>query len=529
MWLRLGEANLKNQPLPYHTKSITSPKVFDPPLMSSQYPDLPILQGLVNQAQTQSVGFHTPGHRGGQGTLWKFHQAWQNWQLALDLSELPGLDNLAAPEGIIHQAQVAAAKSFGAEHTWFLINGSTVGVMAAILATTGPNDLILMPRNCHQSVLSGLILAGAKPVLITTAAVPTWGLNLPLSADDLETALNQYPQAKAVLIVAPTYEGVCPDVAAIAQVAHRHELPLIVDEAHGSHFQFHPQFPNPALQAGADIVIQSTHKTLSALTQGAMLHCQGTRVSPQRLSQCLRLLQSSSPSYLLLASLDAARAQMQTHGEVLWDQVLELRRQLEAQLSDLAPLELLNSSHLAPGFSIDPTRLTLGTWPLELSGYGVDAWLCETWGVIAELPTPNALTFLLGLGHGSGDIERLIESWRGLVSGVNTPEFENGRKTWAKLRHLESGHGVLFSGQVRLERSPRDCFFGPTMAINRNQAGGKVSAEWICPYPPGIPLLFPGEVISGAVVDYLIALDQAGATITGASDPSLQTFRVMAN
>ncbi len=231
------------------------------------------------------------------------------------MPELPELDNLFAPEGVILQAQQLSAEAFGADRTWFLANGSTSGVVAAILATCGPGDKIVLPRNVHQSAVSGLVLSGAIPIFITPEYDPTFDIAHSITPTAVSEALARHPDAKAVMMVYPTYYGVCGDIAAIAHIAHQHNIPLLVDEAHGPHFTFHPDLPISALAAGADLTVQSTHKVLSALTQAAMLHTQGMRVDNDRLSKALQLVQSTSPSYLLLASLDVARYQMATQGK----------------------------------------------------------------------------------------------------------------------------------------------------------------------------------------------------------------------
>lgn len=496
--------------------------------MADSLPHLPILNALLHQAQGNFRGFHTPGHQRGQGIHPALADAWRIAGLQLDLSEIPGLDNLAAPTGIIDQAQNLAAETFGAEKTWFLINGSTVGISAAIMATCGPGDRILIPRTIHQSVLSGMILAGARPVLITPDYDPVWGLALPLNSEQIQAALKQYPDTKAVLVISPTYDGLCPDLVQTVEVVHQQNIPLIVDEAHGSHFQFHPQLPMSAIQAGADVVIHSTHKTLSAFTQAAMLHHQGRRVSPTRISQCLRVLQSSSPSYLLLASLDVAREQMATEGESLWAAVLGLVNDLNQALDNLPSAIQLSAKFLPEIVTKDPTRVTLGTWPLKITGYRADDYLTESHHLIGELPTLNYLTFLLGLGHTRADINALVQSWGQLIEMMAENHgqkylYTQEWQTLNQMGQISSSLGPITTPII----DPRTAFLGLQQQVPQAQAINQISAEWICPYPPGIPWLFPGEVITEPIMAQLLAIQQAGGTITGASDPTLQTLRII--
>ncbi|MFM7426616.1 MAG: aminotransferase class I/II-fold pyridoxal phosphate-dependent enzyme, partial [Elainella sp.] len=367
--------------------------------MSSDLPTdqqaLPLLNCLQALANRPRAAFHTPGHRQGQGAPMVL-QDLLGVALRADLPELPELDNLFAPEGVIRAAEALAAEAFGADQTWFLANGSTCGLEAAILATCRPGDPIILPRNAHQSIFSALVLSGALPVWLEPQVDPDWELAGGLTPAQVEAALAAYPEAKAVLLVSPTYQGVGSDLAAIAEITHRHHLPLLVDEAHGAHFAFHPDLPPSALAAGADLAVQSSHKTLSALTQAAMLHVRGERIDRQRLSQALRLVQSTSPNYLLLASLDAARHQMATAGKTLLDQTLAAAAQVKAQISRFLPV--LSSAQLDPSrgfFSLDPLRLTVDVTPLGLTGFAADEILHQQFNVTAELPSSRQLTFIL--------------------------------------------------------------------------------------------------------------------------------------
>ncbi|MGA1476659.1 MAG: aminotransferase class I/II-fold pyridoxal phosphate-dependent enzyme, partial [Prochlorothrix sp.] len=304
-------------------------------------------------------------------------------------------------------AQRLAAQTFGADRTWFLVNGSTAGVMAAILATCGPGDKILLPRNSHRSALAGLIFSGAMPVFVNPVYAADWDLWGTLTPDQVAHALDQHPDLKAVLLLSPTYQGVGADIAAIAALTHTQGIPLLVDEAHGAHWGFHPDLPPRALSQGADLSVQSIHKTLSSLSQSAMVHTCGDRVSPQRLNQALALLQSSSPNALLLASLDAARHQMATAGLDLMAQTLHLAHQAQSALAAIPGLRVWQLAAPRSGFwTWDPTRLTVEVAALGRSGFAVDDWLVER-GILAELPSLRHLTFIISLGNTAADLEGL--------------------------------------------------------------------------------------------------------------------------
>ncbi|MEM8505272.1 MAG: aminotransferase class I/II-fold pyridoxal phosphate-dependent enzyme, partial [Cyanobacteria bacterium P01_D01_bin.1] len=301
----------------------------------------PLVDALKYCASRNNAAFYTPGHKRGQGISDIHRMLFGEQVFRADLPELPELDNLFAPEGVILQAQQLAAAAFGAEQTWFLANGSTCGIEAAILSTCGPGDKLILPRNVHSSAISGLILSGAMPIYVQPDYSAEWDLPLGVSTEAIETALIEHPDAKAVLVVSPTYQGICSDLSAIAHQTHTHKIPLIVDEAHGPHFAFHPDLPASALSAGADIAIQSAHKVLSAFTQAAMLHTQGNHIDKTRLSQSLQLTQSTSPSYLLLGSLDAARYQMAAEGKALMSRALELANHARQKIEQLPKLKVL--------------------------------------------------------------------------------------------------------------------------------------------------------------------------------------------
>jgi arginine decarboxylase len=472
----------------------------------------PILTALQMWADRGDAAFHTPGHKKGQGSSLAFRTLIGKQALRADLPELPELDNLFAPQGVIQQAQELAADAFGADRTWFLANGSTAGVVAAVLATCNPGETLMLPRNVHQSVISGLILAGANPVFV----LPEYDADLDIAhgvtADSISRTLAQYPQTTAVLIVSPTYYGVCSDVQAIASVTNHYNIPLIVDEAHGAHFTFHPELPRSALAAGADMAIQSTHKTLSALTQAAMLHIRSGRVNADRISRSLALVQSTSPNYLLLASLDAARQQMATVGKQLITQTLMLVDQAVEQLVQLPKISILQFPPNTGLIAIDRTRLTVNVSGLGMTGFTADEILTKEFGVICELPSLRHLTFVFSIGTTAKDGNRLIQAITKLSQQSHPPEaIPIGA-------HPTPPETVI---------SPRDAFFAAAKTVPIDQAINQISAELICPYPPGIPVLLPGERITAGAIAYLQMVVRSGGFMSGCADRELQTIQVI--
>lgn len=474
----------------------------------------PLLEALQQCTERSDAPFYTPGHKRGQGISQRLRDCLGAAVFRADLPELPELDNLFAPEGAIQAAQMLAAEAFGAEQTWFLTNGSTSGVIAAIVATCQAGDPIILPRNSHQSAISALVLSGAVPIFVNPEYDPLLDIAHSITPEAVATALSKHPNAKAVMMVSPTYYGVCGDVQAIAQLAHNHGIPLLVDEAHGAHFAFHPELPRSALNAGADLTIQSTHKTLSAMTQAAMLHVQGNRIDRDRIRKALQLVQSTSPSYLLLASLDAARYQMATQGKQLLQHTLDLADSSRTRLQEIPGLSTLELNQAgAPGFfDLDRTRLTVTVSELGISGFQADE-LLQQHCVIAELPSLRNLTLIISLGNTETDIDRLVTAFATLATRFNQAPCAIPASWLAPL----PVHRL----------TPRQAFFADTETRTLSQTVRQISAELVCPYPPGIPVLMPGEEITQEAIDYLQQVLNAGGVVSGCADTSLEFLQVV--
>ena len=479
----------------------------------------PIVTALEEWVNKSHAPFYTPGHKRGSGINSLLINRWEKTVFGWDLPELPGLDNLHAPVGIIAAAQDLAASAFGARQTWFLVNGSTAGIIAAILATCGEGEKIILPRNVHSAAIAGLIHAGAVPIFITPEYDPKLDLAHGVTPEAVKFALERHPDAKAVMVVYPTYYGACGDLAAIAEIVHGYDLPLLVDEAHGAHFGFHPDLPPAALAAGADLTVQSTHKLLGALTQSAMLHVNSDRIDPHRVSQALRSIQSTSPSYLLLASLDAARHQMALHGRELMDETLALAQIARAEIAQIDGLSVLELIQPTPGFNyLDPTRLTVTVTELNLTGFAADEILADELGVVAELPSRQHVTLIISLGNTREDIDRLVTGFRTLAT--------NHRQDLPlQLPEICSPERIL----TEMEIAPRQASRAQHIRVACDESVGKISAESICPYPPGIPVVIPGEIITADALEYLRQILALGGELVGCSDPSLQTIETLSS
>lgn len=502
-----------------------------------------------------------------------------------DLTEISGLDYLSSPEGPILEAQRLAADAWGADQSWFLVNGSTVGIHAAVMATclmsrdSSSRSTLIMARNSHLSGYNAVALAGCNVRYVYPHIA--CGLAHHVTADSIEKAigdtLNEGLIPKAVLIVSPTYFGIMSDIERIVGVCHQHDIPVMVDEAHGAHVKFIKMKEKrkrllSALDAGADVVVQSTHKQLAALTQGAMLHLKGSRVSPACISQALLMLHTSSPSYILMASLDAARAQAQ-HGKVMddahaaachiqeWFHEQDSRDKARKE-SKLPYIELLTPSLLAKRNDTtidaeqndefdqnrfpdkntkdyvqrDPWRFTV----LLRNMPGTVGWdalylLEHRHGVVAELATHKSIVFAVGIGTTMKHARALTDAldwfvdrdgWKVIQNHTMVPHhkgamneegLDNEWLSW----DIENKGMVHYTPSEALRRSGAHC------AVPLCDAVGRVSAELLCPYPPGVPVLCPGEVFSEELVRLLQAVVDAGGKVVGAHDGSLKTVRVL--
>ncbi|XP_062115311.1 uncharacterized protein LOC133829600 [Humulus lupulus] len=482
---------------------------------------LPLVSALKTKAQQNAATFHFPGHNRGRGAPSSLTQLIGLKPFIHDLAAIPELDNLTYPHGPILDAQKEAAKLFGALETWFLVGGTTCGIHAAIMATCSPGDYLIIPRNCHLSATSAMVLSGAIPKYIIPEYDVEWDIAVGVLPSQVEKAIEELEKEgrkpAAVFVTSPTYHGICSNISEISQLCHSHGIPLIVDEAHGAHLGFHPHMPNSALQQGADLAVQSTHKVLCSMTQSSMLHMSGNLVDSEKVSRCLRVLQSTSPSYLLLASLDAARHQLTENPEALFDKALEIVAEAKNAIRTLPGISILNSQSFPEFPAVDPLRLTIGFKQLNMSGCEADEILYRDNEIICELFGTTSITYAFNLGTCKEHVERLVFGLKNIVSSAALTEG-----TVKKV-----GHGVSAPfADFTISLIPRDAFFKSKRKVSIENCLGEVCGELICPYPPGIPVLIPGETITQSALDYLFDVRSKGAIINGASDPQLSSILV---
>lgn len=511
----------------------------------------PLYDALSRYASSTQKSFHVPGHKNGMiytDVLKQltgadlFHSVLQ-W----DVTEISGTDDLHHPEGVIQEAQQLATQCFGAEESHFLIGGSTVGNLALILTVCShPGDIIIVQRNVHKSVLNGLMMAGAKAVFLTPEIDQTSGLAVIPSIENIEAALTQYPTARAVFLSSPNYYGMGKDLSDIAATCHRYEIPLLVDEAHGAHYGHHQRFPISALNAGADGVVQSTHKMLSSMTMSAMLHVQGDLLTRSLLKQRLTMIQSSSPSYPLMASLDLSRYILDCYGEQVFATGLQARDTFIDELARHQRFGYLLCSE--EYYTQDPFKVVIYDRNGYLSGEVLQERL-EYYGCVPEMSDDRYVVLVFSMGSTLDDSYCLLEALakiaqeplQSIVIGDANDIDQDTISTLLELTdcsevtndsHAEQREQKVYidsnlstiSEPILFTMTPIDEDKIEVIALE--QAEGRICAEMVIPYPPGIPILYAGETIHPSVYDRLLTLRTHGHKIQGTADATLNTLRV---
>jgi arginine/lysine/ornithine decarboxylase len=486
---------------------------------AAQHAQAPLLEACVTFAQRGQAPFYSPGHKGGRS----LDPALLTHLAAIDLNNLPDTDTLHCPEGPILEAERLLADAYGVPHSFLLVGGSTAGNVAMILATLRPGDRVLVQRNAHKSVVAGLIHAGAVPVWLVPEYQSEFGVALGVSAAAVEAAFAREPEAKALCMLNPTYFGTTPDIAAIARVCKARDKLLLVDEAHGPHFHFSDLLPTAAEDVGADAVVQSAHKVLSALSQAAVLHTRGGSLDPFSVRRVLQLLQTTSPSFAVMASIDTARREMVLRGEGLLRAAVDRARAAREALARIDGVEVLGREHLrGPGsgfFDLDATKIVLRVDRLRMTGYEFQRALNEAHGVQPELGGATHVLFISTLANDDRDFDRLVRAVEA-VAGAARRGGGGGDVGGLAAAALPDGLPPVVT-------TPREAFYARAEPVAFADTEGRVSAEVVTPYPPGIPSLMPGEQVTLAVLEGLAAVRRAGCPVS-ASDPTLSTLRVVA-
>lgn len=477
----------------------------------------PLFDALMEYVDNNTIPFHVPGHKKGQGMDNKFKNFVGTNVLSIDVTVFKQVDSLHKPTGPIKFAQELAADAHNADSTFFSIHGTSGAIQAMIMSVVTQGDKIIIPRNVHKSITAGVILSGATPVYMTPEIHNEVGVALNVTPQTVKETLEQNPDAKAVLIVNPTYYGVSTDIAKIAEIVHEYDIPLIVDEAHGPHLHFNNKLPICAMDAGADICAQSTHKIVGSMTQASLLHVRKGRVDVNRVKTVMSLLQTTSPSYILLASLDVARRQMAIEGKEVLDNTIELANYARERINNIKGYycfgkEVLNK----PGaYAFDPTKITITCKDLGLSGYELERILAEKYFIQPEMSDLYNVLCVFSLGDTKEKIDALLNA---LEEISNEQSNKLDKKTINIIEMPSIPQSVL---------TPRDAFNSTTVSIPLQDSLGQISAEFLMAYPPGIPILCPGEIITKEIVDYVQELKNAGLYVQGTEDPEVNNIKVV--
>jgi arginine decarboxylase len=484
-------------------------------VVPSDQPTAPYLDAVVAYGFRGSTRFHVPGHKAGAGADPGLCAAIGPDALMLDIpQDIHGID-LGPEPTPFQRAEQLAAEAHGAARSWFLTNGATQGNHALCLALAPLGTPLVVQRNSHASVIDGLVLSGGNPSYVAPEYEEELGMAHGVTPASLEAALAATPGARAAWIVSPTYYGMAADVAGCAEVCRAAGVPLVVDQAWGPHFGFHPDLPPSALQQGADAVLTSTHKIVGSLTQSAMLHVARTgRIDGDMVARAVRLVRSTSPSALLMASLDAARRHLVIHGEALLSRTIAASARAREAIDGAGGCRVVGEEFVGhPGVAgWDPLRIVIDVRATGCSGYEVAAALRSAYDIHVELANHATLVLVLGLDQPADALDRFAHDFRQTVARIERPGAAEA---------LVRASGAFVNEVVV---PPREAFLGATEVVPVESAVGRVSAESIAGYPPGIPALLPGERITAEVVAYLRELQGAGARLHGASDPAFRTI-----
>ena len=474
-----------------------------------------LYRALEIYSQEDYYPFHMPGHKRNPDTV--------NTDLPFDrdITEIDGFDNLHHPEGILKKAQETAASVYDTKECYYSVNGSTAALLAAVSATVPRNGQILVARNCHKAVYHALYLRNLIPTYVYPQMDPKWWINGGISSDKVERALAENPEIKAVLLTSPTYDGVVSDIEKIAEIVHRYEIPLIVDEAHGAHFHFSNYFPTSAAELGADLVIQSFHKTLPSMTQTAVLHNCSDRVDSRLIRRFMGIYQSSSPSYILMASMDACMEKMSSDGNEMFREFTKILEKARRRLSECKYIRLVSPEIGTAGvFDYDRSKLLFSTRYASMTGSELAQILLEKYHIQVEMETEHYVLALAAVGDSGEGFERLCQA----IEEINQEEAQK-KKEKRETEEPKAGRTAYTS--LSQFMSITEAMESESEIRKLEESVGRISAEFGYLYPPGIPLIVPGEQITGQFIRNMRIYMEEGLYLQGLEDYTNHTIRVI--
>ncbi|ERM91804.1 ornithine decarboxylase [Caldanaerobacter subterraneus subsp. yonseiensis KB-1] len=469
----------------------------------------PLYDALMEYVKKETVPFHMPGHKQGRVLPKEYIE-----NLAkIDLTEVPGLDNLHNPDGPILEAEKLAAKAFGSKQAFFLVNGSTAGIYAAMYAVLNPTDKVLVMRNSHKSVYNGVVLTQSIPVYLLPEIDYENGIAMGIDVEKLEEVLQKERDVKAVVVTHPNYYGFCSDIEKIVDIVHKYGKILIVDEAHGAHFPFSNNLPKTSIKAGADIVVQSLHKTLTSFTQTSILHLNSDRVDVVRLKYSLSLFQSTSPSYILMSSIDMAREYMEKEGKKRLEEVIQLALYVRREIDKMEGIRCLGED-IVGRYGIvdfDVTKLTISVKNLGIEGPEAEDFLRRECNIQVEMSDVYNILAMVTVGDDEKRVKMLLEGLKKLSKNRKRVKF---------------GDRILFPSLPEMELTPSEAVRKKKVRVPFEKAEGAISADFVTPYPPGVPLICPGERIEKDMVKYIEVLYNKGIKVLGIQDNLLSVCEI---
>lgn len=468
-----------------------------------------IVEELKNIVQNKLISFHVPGHKNGRiydklGYTNVLKEIYK-----LDITEIAGTDNLHCPEGIIKQSQEHASQVFKSKNTYYLVNGSTCGIQAAIMSVCNLGDKIIVNRDCHQSVINSCILGDIDPIYIEAKICKESNILQGIEIITTKEVIDKNLDAKAIVLTYPTYYGMTYDLKYICDYAHSKGIVVIVDEAHGAHLGLSDKLPMTALECGADIVIQSTHKTLPSFTQSSMIHTQGELVNKNKLTNILRIIESSSPSYVLLSSLEIAVDIYEKYGEVLMknliDNINNFKENIKLKYADNNSIEIYNVD--------DITKIFVSLKNIGITGYELEDILRKEHNIQVELSNYYGILLICTIGNE-------IEDFKSLETALNDIYLNYNNK-----KNIEI---IEYPNNIPIKKlKPREAFYNRKMSVKIGESIGGICGEYIIPYPPGISLLSPGEIITKEIIDYILICAEKGMNISGIEDSNLEFIQIL--
>lgn len=473
---------------------------------------MPIYEALMKMKTERMVPFDVPGHKRGKGNPELTHFLGERC-LTVDVNSMKLLDNLCHPVSVIKEAETLAADAFGANHAFFMVGGTTSAVQSMIMSVCKSGDKIIMPRNVHRSAINSLILSGAIPVYVNPQGNSRLGISLGMTVEEVKKAILENPQAKAVLINNPTYYGICSNLREITKLAHEHGMKVIVDEAHGTHFYFDEHLPMSAMEAGADMAAVSMHKSGGSLTQSSFLLV-GKNMNYDYVRQIINLTQTTSGSYLLMSSLDMSRKNLALNGEAIFDKVRNLSQYARDEINKIGDYyayssEIINGDSV---YDFDVTKLSINTLEVGLAGIEVYDLLRDEYDIQIEFGDIGNILAYISVGDREREIERLV----GALGEI--------RRKYKKERA-----GMLNDEYINpyVAISPKEAFFAEKVSLPINETNGRICTEFVMCYPPGIPILAPGEKITGEILNYIRYAREKGCFMTGPEDMAIEHLNVL--